>query len=285
MRSRVRTAPRQGVHPGGHDPGGGPNQGSVIAPEVYEKARAAYLAHGTIGAVRDALGCSVAVATRLIDSGEPRLHLPSLKDAARVLAAQVEKKSLAVERASAQEQADNLALTLEARAKAARQARAHEGKVLGDAVASRGDEVRLVRANRQSALVLAAVNADLLRVASNLSSTLLQDKAALAKLSPREKLGLIRTVAGIVHRTAQTSQTAVNMERLLMGEPTAIVGRADGAPSTQDMTPEEAEQWFNLASRAFRRRAARRTTIDVEPVEAGAEETESVDELVEDLEQ
>jgi hypothetical protein len=258
--------------------------GAVITPEVYARARVAYLEHGTPQAVREATGLRAEAVARLIDSGEPRLHLPSLRDAARVAAAAVSRELARVEKGTAEEQAQTLARSLEARAKAARQAREHEAKVLGDAVASRADEVLLVRANRKSALALAAINADLLRAGTILSRSLLEDPKALARLSPRERLGLLRTIAGVVHRTAQASQVAVSMERLLMGEPTAILGRADGTgPSTADMTPEEAEQWLALANRAFARRAGRRTLVDVETSPSTSREDDVVDELVEDL--
>lgn len=258
--------------------------GSSVPLEVYERARAAYLEHGSIAAVRKATGLSEAVAARLIDSGEPRLHLPSLRDCARAAAAELDRKAKAAEKATAHEEAAQLARTLDARAAAARRAREHEEKVLGDAVESRKSEVRLVRSNRIAAQALASVNADLLRVSGKLAESLLADVESLKKLSPRERMGILRTVAGIVQRTAQASQASVNMERLLMGEPTAILGRADGTPSTKDMTPEEAAQWLALANRAFERRAARQTVIDVAPVDAPREgDDEDVLEIVEGI--
>lgn len=261
---------------------------STVAPvsaEVYARARAAYLEHGSIVAVAEAAGIGRDLAARLIDSGEPRLSLPSLRDCARVVAAQVSKEMSRAETASGVQAASGVAKSLEVRAAAARRAREHESVVLGDAVKSREAEVRLVRANRMSALVLAGVNADLLKVSSRLAESLLRDVEVLVKKDARERMGILRTVAGVVHRTAQASQVAVNMERLLMGEPTAILGRADGtSPSTGDMTPEEAEQWLALANRAFARRAARRTTIDVEPASGQEAEDEAVDELLEGLE-
>lgn len=253
----------------------------AVRPEVYVAARDAYLTHGTIAAVRAATGMSAEACSRLVESGEPRLHLPSLRDCARARAAEFEKGAA---RATRQE-AHELAKTLEERARAARAAREHEAAVLGDARRSRAEEVRLVRANRVSAIVLAGVNADLLRVAGSLAKSLLRDEASLTKLSPRERMGILRTVAGIVQRTAQASASAVSMERLLMGQPTAILGRAEAGPSTEDMTPEEAEQWLALANRAFARRAARRTVVDAssEGVEGEYSAEEAVAELVEDL--
>lgn len=258
-----------------------------VSLEQYERARDAFVSEPTIAAVAKAAGVGRDLAARLIDSGEPKLGLPSLRDAARLVAATVTKELARVEKATGEAQAAEMARTLEARARAAKLARENEERLLGDAVESRKAEVRLVRANRTSALVLAGVNADLLRVSSKLAAGLLKDveSGRLDKLSPRERMGILRTVAGVVHRTAQASQVAVNMERLLMGEPTAILGRADGSPSTGDMTVEEAEQWLGLATRAFERRARRRQVIDAQvvPQEGGEAEGEDVLELVEDL--
>lgn len=258
----------------------------LVSLELYERARLAYLERPSARGVAEVVGIGRDLAQRIIDSGEPALGLPSLRDAARLLAAQTTKELARVEQKAGEEQAQAMARTLEARARAAKLARENEERLLGDAVESRKAEVRLVRANRTSALVLAGVNADLLKVSSKLAASLLRDLEKLEKLGPRERMGILRTVAGVVHRTAQASQVAVNMERLLMGEPTAILGRSDGGgPSTADMTVEEAEQWLSLATRAFERRARRRQVIDAQvvPQEGGEAEGEDVLELVEDL--
>lgn len=261
--------------------------GGTITPEVYEAARTAYLSVGTVAAIREATGLGQRAAQRLLDSGEPRIGLPSLRDAARAEAAKVERRLRQRERQAAEQEAKELAKTMEQRAKAARAAREHESKVLGDAVQARKEEVQLVRLNRISSTVLAQINADLLRTSSKVAKSLLE--ADLSKVSVRERLTILRTVAGIVHRTAQASAAAVNMERLLMGEPTAILGRADApGPSTADMTPEEAEQWLAIANRAFKRRAERKSIIEAEVVEESSAETggadaEEVLDLVEDL--
>lgn len=287
MQSRTKRAASTRVDTGQRTRTPAPvGAGNTITAELYEAARDAYVGHGTLSAVREATGLGQGAAQRLLDSGIPQLGLPSLRDAARAEASKVEARLRKREDAAATLEAKELAKVMEARAQAQKRAREHETKVLGDAERSRAEEVQLVRLNRISATVLAQVNADLLRVSSSLAKSLLEDQAALRKLTPKERLGILRTVAGVVHRTAQASAASVNMERLLMGQPTAILGRADG-PSTQHMTPEEAEQWLALANRAFARRAARRTVVDAEVVreEDGAEEAEdeAVAELVEDL--
>lgn len=284
MQARVRKSPPRApegpippVHPGGRI------SHRVVPAEVYAQARGAWLAFGTIVAIQDATGLPAERAQRLVDAGEPSLDLPSLRDAARAVAADLERKVRAKESASTTEQASALAATLEQRAKATARARTHEAKVLGDAVESRVDEVRLVRANRTSALVLARVNADLLKLSVRVARSLLDDERRILTLEPGKRLGLLRTVAGIVQRTAQASAQSVNMERLLMGEPTQILGRADGNPSTSDMTVAEAEEWLALANRAFARRAARRTVVEAEADPNPSRDDDATDELLEDL--
>jgi len=257
-----------------------------VTADEYASARAAYLAEGTAEAVQRAIGCGPEVAARLIMSGEPRLLLPSLQDAARAYAAELTKNTARTEKATAAVEATSLAHTLEARARAAKAARATEEKVLGDALTSRTDEVKLVRANRTSALVLARVNADLLQLSVHVGASLLKEKDAITKLGVKDRLGILRTIAGIVQRTADASRVSVNMERLLMGEPTAILGReGSSGPSTGDMTAEEAEQWLGIANRAFARRAARRSAIETTGEVVEESPTTEPDELYEELEQ
>lgn len=238
-----------------------PVQASRLTAEDWARARAAYLAPGagTIGSVR-AAGFGKVQAERLVVSGLPALGLRSLREEARLLIAKVEQKSGTLKDTAAEK-------LLEERRQATARV-VQEGKaIVGDAEASRLEEVRLVRANRRSALVLAQVNGELLRTGLRVVESLertSRNEAELDRLPPRERLGMLRTIATVVHRTAEVSARAVEMERLLMGEPTAILGHADPSPA-KDMTPDEAEKWFELASRAFKRRALRATVLDVEP--------------------
>lgn len=250
---------------------------ALSGPE-YERARNAYIATGTVTAVALAVPCDRERAHLLIEEGYPEAHQASLKDAARVYAAESEartQRAVASREAKAKEhEAEQATLKLEARARASEVARRHEEAVLGDAAKSRKDEVSLVRANRVSALVLAQVNAHLLKLSSGLAQSLLEEEHAIRKLSPEKRLGILRTVAGIVQRTADASRISVNMERLLLGEPTAILGRE--GPSTADMSAEEAEQWLEIANRAFSRRAQRRTLIETDATPAQSAEDESL---------
>jgi hypothetical protein len=264
MRSRTRAAR---VNPGAHAPGR-PIPTANLSTGDYERARDAFLEHGTIVAV-EAVGFGRTQAEHLVHKGLPHLKLPPLQHAARELAAKAEKRTKALVAAVAEEDARKAAETaaraLEDRRKAAEKAREAEAVVLGDAAKSREEELKLVRANRMASSALARIGVELLHTAAAVATDLreMASTGKLKTLSPKEKLGLVRNVAAIASRTAEVSQKAVQMERLLMGEPTAILGHT-GASPVGDMTPEEAEKWFALAERAFRRRAARSTVIDSE---------------------
>lgn len=264
----------------------GPGPNAQLTKELHALAVTAWIREGTIAAIKEATGLGTDTATRLLDSGIPSLGLPSLRDAARIHAHDAEKKRLAHERKANTAAALAAAKVIEEKAKertkALKAVKDQETKVLGDATASRNDEIMLVRTNRQSALVLAKVNGRLLKTSLALADSL-DDSAAIARMSVKEKLNCMRTIAGIVHRTALASQVSVNMERLLMGEPTAILGRQDMGPSPQDMSPEEAEKWLAIANHAMARKRARANLIDTKGVDVERDEEDAVDELVEDL--
>jgi hypothetical protein len=260
----------------------------TVALDVYERARDAWFKEGTLVAVKRATGLDESQVARLVDSGIPEQGIPSLRSLTRL---EVEKRTKAVvKRVSAaaesegREQAEVLAKALEDRTSAQKAARADQAKVLGDVQEARREEVQLVRLNRRSAMVLANTNADLLRVGIALAHSLVEDLPALVKKDPGERMRLLRTIASVVHRGAQAAQLAVQMEHLLMGEPTAIIGHTGVGPSVADMTADDAEKWFKAAERAFLRRRARATVIESTAQETGREGTdEDVDELTEDL--
>lgn len=237
----------------------------------YSKALAAYLETPTLDAVRGSCGrrMSYEQADALIERGIPELGadlLPLGTMFARKVAARTKEMHKAVEKG----EAEVIARALEKQAESAEEIATTASVVLGDAVEARKEEIRLVRANRIAGLVLARMGADLLRVGGSLARSLLKDEqeGKLKDLKPEKRIDLMRGIATIAVRTAELSSKAVTMERLLMGEPTAILGHRSAVP-TDEMTEVEAQKYFELASRAFGRRAARNT-----PIEASSEPTE-----------
>jgi hypothetical protein len=243
-----------------------------VTPAEWEAARAAWLyGAGIDGIIRAVPGLNKAEAQALAYVGDRRRGRPPLAEEARAAAMKsdgIQNGMLgAVERMDEQE----AARLLELRAKRALEAEQATQQVLEDGGRARVEEARLVRANRLGTMALANANARLLRVVGAFSRGLLEDlvvetpdgdrtSPAVDSLTVKERLGLIRTIAQVVQRTAEASARAVQMERLLMGEPTSIVAHTPGPAA--DMTPEEAERWIAAAARVHDRRRRPILTVD-----------------------
>ncbi len=243
------------------------NQGSIPPGKAdYDLALAAWIAEPTVTSVCRAIGSSHHRAMRLINHGIPELGLGSIRKAAQEAA----RASVASDRSLARTDARSAARTLEARVQAIRDQEATRLRLIGDAKKQREEEAGLVRANRNAAIALSTVNARLLKGALSLASSLEADLMALPKGGGiKEKLGYLRTIANIVQRTAESSQAAVKMERLLLGEPTAILGIRDDTSSKPDadMSPEQAAQWLEAANRAYERAQSRANVIEASVIE------------------
>lgn len=210
-------------------------------------------------------GHSLLAARRLVYAGLAELGLEPLK--ARLAresrkAASTEKRMVqAVERVDAK----SAARLLEARVQAVREAEERTKLVLGDRATQREEEAKLVRTNRRAHMVLASLNGELLAGSVSLAKRL-RVQLESAELSPSKGVALLKDVATIVQRTAEASRASVQMERLILGEPTHVHEHRDSAGATppKDMTPDEAERWLEVATRHLERRARAATVIDVE---------------------
>lgn len=283
------SAPRQPVHARGqvedlkHSTTKVPNNRGtrVVTREEYQRAWEAYSNEPSAAAVARALGCGQDVAQRLVHEGLPVLGLPPLdkrlKVEARAAAAGDAKLSKGTEKLTAEGAARELERRKEALAKVEKQS----AELLGDAGTQKMEEARLVRANRIGATALAGINAKLLRTASRLADHLDEalgeaekekktGKAALEHLGlkPSGALELVKSIATVSVRVAQSSEAAVRMERLLMGEPTDILG-VQGGEERKHMSQAEAEKVFSEAARAFARAKQRQQAVDAEVEEEG----------------
>lgn len=253
----------------------------------YEKALNAFLAEPTLAAVKGALGCGDDVARSLVYEGLPGLGLKGLearrKEESRLVASTQRRVQAVVEKSGAQ-----VATQLETVAKeAAAAAVARQQAILGDGAAQLVEEARLVKANRDGAQALAMTNARLLRVADTLAGAM-EKKLGLAveaatkngevdpdvffekaDLTMMQGLGIIRTIANVGQRIAESSKQSVEMARLLSGDPTSIV-RVEGA-SQQEMSPEQAEGWLQRAASAWNRMQERKKAVDAILVEQAQE--------------
>jgi len=255
-----------------------------LGPDDYDRARRAYLATGTIEATAKEAGLTRSAVEHLVYVGLVELELPPLRSArqrvARQVVAKANDREKKLRKAIDEQDAAAAAAVLEERREAATQLRRHETEVLGSAVESRADELRLVKMNRMGAIVLAGATSTLLdamnKLAAHVQATA-GDPEKMKGMHPRDVGQLIRTIAGTVHRAADTARIAVQMERLLMGEPTAIVESRDSGPDVRDMSAEDAQKWFELAGRAFARRNARSRVIEA------AAESRAVEKELEEL--
>ena len=231
----------------------------LSAREQWRLALAAWEHTPTISSVSTALGCGQGRAQSMLDVGIPELGLPPVRVQAELRARELAMSERAVERV----EGNAAARLLERRVSMAREAEARAKEIAGDARDQKEAEARMVRMNRQGAIALASINARLLRGAIDLADGIERDLAHSAG-SLKERMAYLRTMAQIVQRTAETSAKCVQMERLLLGEPTSIIGTIG---TSDEMTAEEAEQYIALATRAVRRRARRRTVIDATVVD------------------
>lgn len=241
----------------------GPNRGSrPLSREDWDLALEAYRANPSVRGVLAAIPHGRPSAERLVNVGVPELGLPPIR---KVLEEEARLAALGEKRLERVE-AKTAGKLLEARMTALRKAEEARLAILGDAQKQREEEAKLVRMNRQGAVVLAAVQGKLLGGALRMAEALERDLSE-GKGTIKERLGYLRTIANIVQRTAESSAKAVQMERLLLGEPTSILGvQGQGKPS-EDMSPEEAGQWLEAANRAFAKARARKNVIEAEVVD------------------
>ncbi len=203
------------------------------------------------------------IAGQLVEVGYPELGLEPLRSlmAARLRetvanAERIDNESQAIDAASA-------ARTLEAKRAATLKAEQGTKAAIGDALEQKLEEAKLVRANRRSSMVLTSMNAELLAAGMVLVKRVRTDIETGAAMSPKQSLDMLRDIASIVKSTAESSRIAVQLDRLILGEPTAILEhKTNAAPA--DMTPAQANEWLEVATRHLQRQARKATTVDVD---------------------
>jgi hypothetical protein len=184
---------------------------------------------------------------RAIDVGEPALGLPPVGQEGE---RRVRDLTMARERARA-----------EAVDEARKNERVKEAKRAEDAYDQRAEEARMVRMTRQSSMALGVTLGRLLKGAMYVAETIEIDMMALGKhgksaLSIRERMGFIRTIGQIAQRASEVSRNAVMMERLLVGDPTTIIGH-----QVAPMSDEEARRWFALVQTTAERTKTRTAAV------------------------
>ena len=212
----------------------------VIDLAFYEALTSAYLASpGNASAAARAASCDRRTAQRAWTMGWPRKGFAPIKQ-------RVEDEQRAA-RARLLRDADD---DREAKQDATR-ALAEQAQL--DSVKSRADEGKTVRAARANALALAAATARLnrgaLALARRVESALLNDASAV---KPREAVSLLRQVAAINRESNDAARLAIQLERLVLGEPTSI-----SASVVVHMTPDDARREIERANAAMLRAQGR----------------------------
>ncbi len=245
--------------------GNRPRSTAGRAPSIEEYGRAweAYRVRGSIEDVAAAIApYSLGTARSLVYVGLPLHELPSLRSKLEALGREAVASDRTLRRAEERLTADRAQELLAERAANVEAARKRTAALRGDAASQMQEEAKLARASRLAVGALLSGMGELLQGVPHLAR---QVRKAMEseQLSLKDGLRAMKDIAITTQKIAEASRAAVQTEHLVLGKPTSIIGTDDGTPD--DMTPEMAEQYVDLVVRAARRRAARRTPIDVLP--------------------
>lgn len=239
-----------------------------VSPEDWERWLAAFReAPGQTSVVAEQMGVGERRARRLWRDGIPKQGLPAIRTV--IAREQVEARALRgdpdaadLEAVSGREQRTMLEM-LEREKKRAR--------VASDAAQTRAEEGRLVQAARRNALALMLSTSGVLKGAMQLGQRIEEALAAqaagpLRDFDAKAAVALVRQAAAISRFGTEAAKMAVQMERLLMGQPDGDSDLPDGAR----LSPEQAERWITVAARAVRM-ARERGVLDVRGESVGAD--------------
>lgn len=133
-------------------------------------------------------------------------------------------------------------------------------KARQDVIRARRQEGEMVRAQRGNLVALIGVTGTLLRgsikQARDLENALAsgKDPATGKKLTVREKVSIMWQINRIVRQTAEASADVIKMERLLLGEPTEIVGTMNMGDMTEEQAIADIREAYEAAMRVANRR-------------------------------
>ena len=118
-----------------------------------------------------------------------------------------------------------------------------------DSIGQRVEEAKSVRLARSTSQAAMGAAANLLAGYHPLAQKAKAKLEAMAqdgRVSPQEIIALGKDIASVARTAILAAQTAMEMERLALGEPTAIVEHTAGA-RVSEMTPEEALERLEAA--------------------------------------
>jgi hypothetical protein len=136
-------------------------------------------------------------------------------------------------------------------------------KARADVIKARRQEAEMVRAQRGNLVAMIGITGSLLRGAIKQAREIEKalgdgvDPATNKKLTVRDKVSILWQVNRIVRQTADASGDVIRMERLLLGEPTEIVGTVNLGDMTEDQAIADIEEAHAAALRVKRRRESK----------------------------
>lgn len=118
-----------------------------------------------------------------------------------------------------------------------------------DAVESRLQESRMVALSRANTIALMSSTSRLLSAAIDKAKQLeLQIKMGEVNFTPKETQRFIGSLGYLVSKATESAKLTIEMERLLLGEPTEIIGM-----DIRNMSLDDAARTIELANRALAR--------------------------------
>jgi hypothetical protein len=213
-----------------------------IPDNLYDALTEAFRRNpGNITQAAEIVGVSRATARRAWAVGYPRVNRPAIQ---RVIT----DEQIAARASMADEHARQAALDLEDRRRTQRE---NSRKAREDLARTRKQEAELVRAQRGNVAALVGITGHALRGMIE-QARILEGELRAGKdssngqvLSLPQRMRAMDTLARIVQRASEAAAEVVRMERLLLGEPTEIVGTT--------ATLEEVVREFEATSRAVQR--------------------------------
>lgn len=145
---------------------------------------------------------------------------------------------------------------------AAQQDRAyHEAeKSRADVIKARRQEAEMVRAQRGNLMALISITGTILRGtikrARVLETAIAEgvDPATKKPLTLKAQIDMMWKINRMVSQTATASADVIKMERLLLGEPTEIVGTMDIGDMTEEQAMKEIREAYEAANRVASRK-------------------------------
>lgn len=125
-----------------------------------------------------------------------------------------------------------------------------------DSAKTRSEEGVMIATSRRNGIALAAVTAQLIRMANQLMPKIAQQMQS-ENVSVKDAVTMVQKIAVITRLGTEASKMALAMERVSMGEPLSDEINANGR-----LDPEQAAEWVLMGMRAVERFKQRRGGLD-----------------------